>query len=132
MLSDDSKGASRRYFNVVLVVLPEKYSLRVFQADSCGEQRLPPSSTQVAHPLMSDHEVLRKREEENTVESAPFSFRDSNSASLDARNIRLVEQMYELSHFLLMPNDLSSGARHTRRADCNHDAHASAQASSLT
>jgi hypothetical protein len=116
MLSDDSKGTSRRYFNVVPVVLPEKYSLGILQADSCGEQRLPPSSTQFTHPLMSNHEVLRKWEQENTVESAPFSFRDSNSASLNARSIRLVEQMYELSHFLLLR---SSGSRHTRRAECN-------------
>ena len=48
---------------------------------------------------MADNEVLREREQENTRKFAPFRFRYSNPASLDARSFRLVEQMYELSHF---------------------------------
>jgi hypothetical protein len=99
MLADDSHCTSRRHFNVIFVVLPEKYALGILQADSCRKQPLSPPSAQLTHPLMADHIVLRKREQENTREFAPLRLRDANAALPDARGIRLIKQMYELSHF---------------------------------
>ena len=99
MLADDSNCPSCRHFNVIFVVLPEKYALGIFQADSRGNQPLSPPSTQFPHPLMADHIVLCKREQEYTREFTQFRFRNANAALPDARGIRLIEQMYEPSFF---------------------------------
>jgi len=111
VLSNDSNCACRRHFDVVFVVLPEKYALGIIEADSCGKQCLSSAPTQLTHPLMADYKVLREREEKNTREFAPFCFHEPNSDSPDARDIRLVEKMYELSHPSPVYRPISGRAR---------------------
>ena len=65
MLSDNSNCSSRSHFDVIFVVLAEKYSLGILQADSCRKQLLSSPSAQFAHPLMTNYEVLGRREQEH-------------------------------------------------------------------